>query len=96
MSQEYYNANAISNSMLSAFEKDIFNIQTYGNLEKAFEFGRVTHQLILEPQKPLFYNSELLNESDVQNIKIARHRLQSESFFKWVKQFSQKEKECCS
>jgi hypothetical protein len=91
MSRYYFTYPAVSNSMLSEFERKMFG-GFKPNLTNAYEFGHLVHQLILEPHLEVLAPKSLttLQVDTIHDIveKSGKHK-----FLNWTRQFSQKEVE---
>ena len=91
MSQHYFSYPAVSNSMLSAFERKIFNMYV-PKLEHTYEFGSIAHQLILEPHRELLA-PELVTETEMESIYEMCEAAKRNRQLSWLCQFSRKEVE---
>jgi hypothetical protein len=89
----YYSYPAISNSMLSAYENTIFPKPFFGNKNKAYELGRLVHQLILEPDKPIWGELEHLTIEDAELAQEMKDSAMNSNLVKWLRQWSRKEEE---
>lgn len=88
----YYQHPAISNSMLSDYEKKLFNLPSFGNRDKANQFGQLVHCLILEKDCNCV-DDNLLTEDDKNLIGFIVINALKNPFIKWLRQWTSKEKE---
>lgn len=88
---DYYKYPAISNSMLSEFEKKTFNIRHYGDKDKAYALGSMIHTMILEPHKT--FHSDIITLSEAAMCRKVADNAKKHPLVKWLCQWSRKEQE---
>jgi hypothetical protein len=91
MSRYYFTYPAVSNSMLSEFERKMFG-GFKPNLTNAYEFGSLVHQLILEPHLEVLAPKSLTPDQ-VDTIQDIVKVAEQHKFISWVRQFARKEVE---
>lgn len=91
MSPYYFNYPAISNSMLSEFESKVFGMYK-PDLEHAYEFGSIVHQLILEPHRELLAPKKV-SPTEIESIWKIYDSAMAHPQLSWFCRFSQKEVE---
>lgn len=85
--EHYRQIPAISNSDLTEFKHYLFG-RKFRKPQKAFEFGSILHETILEPQKIIL----MPNTVDADLINHLAKKVRSDKFCKWITQFSSKER----
>lgn len=88
----YYQHPSISNSMLSDYEKKLFNLPSFGNRDKANQFGQLVHCLILEKDCDCV-DVSLLSDDEIRTIKEITKNALTNKFIAWLRQWTSKEKE---
>lgn len=88
----YYDFPAISNSMLSEYEKTLFPSPTFGDKDKANQFGQLVHCLILEKDCDCI-DVSLLSEDEINTVHLIAQNALKQPFVKWLRRWTAKEKE---
>ena len=88
----YYQHPAISNSMLSNYEKQLFNLPSWGNRNFANAFGQLVHCLILEKDCDCV-DVSMLSINELETAKFVAINAITHPFIKWLRQWTSKEKE---
>jgi PDDEXK-like domain of unknown function (DUF3799) len=78
---------AISNSDLTEFRNFLFN-KKFRKPQRAFDFGSVLHETILEPKNQI----EIPDSVDMELINHLAKKVKDDRFCKWIIQFASKEK----
>ncbi len=73
--------------MLSEYEKHIFNLQSYGDIQKAYDFGKVVHSLVLEPKEAIVYPESV----DILQAKNAASAVRQNHYANWLCKWSKRE-----
>jgi hypothetical protein len=86
---QYRQLPRIANSDLSEFRDHLFGLKSF-KPEKAFAFGSMLHELILEPKK----QTQIPDDMDADLLYILREKVIKDRFCSWLRQFARKESVC--